>query len=167
MHQLNADEAVLCPPERRDARESIPAAVPIAARVPKTMKSSIPVYNADGSLYATASEQRLAYLQSAGLVDRVVRSRKRQIMRAILFTRPGESTPMPTGSAGTRYSRKERLEHGRGWDLTRLGGDRGGKNYAPAETCADFLQVVADCTVTTSPGEHRPARWTRCLKILP
>jgi len=53
------------------------------------MNPSIPVYNADGSLFASASEQRLARLQSAGLVDRVVRSRKGQVLRAILFTRPG------------------------------------------------------------------------------
>ena len=112
------------------------------------MSPSIPVYNADGSLYATASEQRLAHLQFAGLVDRVVRSRKGQVVRAILFIRRGESNPISVGSVGTRYSLKERLEHGRAWDLTRLGGNRSGKNYAPSETRADFLQVVADCTVT-------------------
>jgi hypothetical protein len=112
------------------------------------MNTSIPVYNADGSLFASASEQRLERLQSAGLIDRVVRSRKGLIVRAILFARPGESRPMSAGSVGTRYSLKERLEHGRAWDLTRLGGNRGGKNYAPPDTRADFLQVVADCTVT-------------------
>ncbi len=37
------------------------------------MKDLIPVYNADGSLYAWASEQRFARLQTAGLVARVVR----------------------------------------------------------------------------------------------
>jgi len=108
-------------------------------------RALIPVYHADGGLYSHVDGQRLERLQSVGLVDRVVRSRKGQIMRAILFLRRGESRAMPASSAGTRYSLKERLEHGRAWDLTRLGGNRGGKNYAPPETRADFLQVVADC----------------------
>jgi predicted XRE-type DNA-binding protein len=68
--------------ERRDARESTPAAVPAALRVSKTMNSSIPVYQADGSLYASVSEQRLTRLQAAGLLARVVRSRKGQVQRA-------------------------------------------------------------------------------------
>ena len=54
----------------------------------------IPVYNADGSLYAWASEQRFARLQLAGLVARVVCHRKGRINRAILFIRPGEPKPM-------------------------------------------------------------------------
>lgn len=112
------------------------------------MNSPIPVYNADGSLFACASEQRLARLESAGLVDRIVRSRKGQIMRAILFTRPGEAKPKSASSmAGTQYSHKERLEHGRAWDLKRLGGNRDGKTYAPTEMRDDFLRVVAGCTV--------------------
>jgi hypothetical protein len=112
------------------------------------MNPSIPVYNADGSLFASASEQRLARLQSAGLVDRVVRSRKGQIMRAILFTRPGEAKPMSARSmAGTQYSFEDRLAHGRAWDLKRLGGRRDGKTYAPPELRVAFLQVVADCIV--------------------
>ena len=113
------------------------------------MHTSIPIYNADGSLFTSASEQRLARLQAAGLVDRVVRSRKGQIMRAILFTRPGEAKPKSASSmAGTRYSHKERLEHGPAWDLKRLGGNRDGKTYAPPELQADFLRVIADCTVS-------------------
>lgn len=112
------------------------------------MNASIPVYNADGSLFACASEQRLARLQSAGLVNRVVRSRKGQIMRAILFTRPGEPKPLSSGSmVGTKYSYEERLEHGRAWDLKRLGGNRDGTTYAPPEMQADFLRVIAGCTV--------------------
>jgi hypothetical protein len=111
------------------------------------MNTSIPVYNADGSLSTSASEQRLARLESAGLVDRVVRSRKGLIMRAILFVRPGESKPMSAGSACTRYSLEERLKHGLVWDLKHLDGSRSGKNYAPRETRAPFLQVVDDCTV--------------------
>jgi len=78
----------------------------------------IPVYHADGSLYAWASEQRLARLQSAGLVARVVRQRKGHITRAILFLRPGDPKPLSTNSVmGTTYSFKEPLEHGRAWDL--------------------------------------------------
>jgi hypothetical protein len=111
------------------------------------MNASIPVYNADGSLFSCASEQRLARLQSAGLIDRLVRSRKGQVRRAILFIRPGEPKPMSARSmAGTRYSYEERLEHGRAWDLKHLGGNRDGKTYAPAETRTASLQVVADCT---------------------
>ena len=109
----------------------------------------IPVYNADGSLYAWASARRFARLQSAGLVARVVCHRKGRINRAILFIRPGEPTPMLAGSVvGTRYSFKERLEHGPAWDLKHLGGSRDGKTYAPASVRDAFLQVVADCTVS-------------------
>jgi hypothetical protein len=112
------------------------------------MNALIPVYHADGSLYAWASEQRLARLQSAGLVARVVRPRKGCISRAILFLRPGEPKPMSASSImGTRYSFKEALEHGRAWDLKRLGGNCDGKTYAPPEMRAAFFQVVADCTV--------------------
>ena len=112
------------------------------------MNTSIPVYQADGSLYASVSEQRLARLQSAGLVSRVVRHRKGHINRAILFLRPGEPKPLSAGAAtGTRYSFQEPLEHGRAWDLKHLGGDRDGKTYAPPQARLAFLQVVADCTI--------------------
>jgi len=108
----------------------------------------IPVYHADGGLYSHVDEQRLERLQSVGLIDRVVRSRKKQIMRAILFIRPGEAKPKSASSmSSTRYSHKERLEHGPAWDLKRLGGNREGKTYAPPEMRDDFLRVVADCTV--------------------
>jgi hypothetical protein len=112
------------------------------------MNVSIPVYHADGSLYAWASEQRFARLQSAGLVARVVRQRKGRINRAILFIRPGEPKPMPASSLmGTTYSFKESLEHGPAWELKHLGGSHDGKTYAPPEMRAVFLQVVADCLV--------------------
>ena len=112
------------------------------------MNSSIPVYHADGSLYACVSEQRLTSLQSAGLVARVVRHRKGHINRAILFLRPGEPKPLSAGSMmGTKYSFKESLGHGPAWDLKHLDGSRNGKTYAPPEARAAFLQVVADCTV--------------------
>ena len=50
----------------------LPAAVLATPRVSKMVKCSIPVYNADGSLFACVSEQRLARLQSAGLVSREI-----------------------------------------------------------------------------------------------
>jgi hypothetical protein len=112
------------------------------------MNCLIPVYNADGSVYACVSEQRLARLQSAGLVAHVVRHRKGHINRATLFMRPGEPKPMSASSVmGTRYSFRELLNHGQSWELKRLGGNRDGETYAPPETRAAFLQVVADCTV--------------------
>ncbi len=112
------------------------------------MNALIPVYHADGSLFAWASEQRFARLQSAGLVARVVRLRKGRISRAILFLRPGEPKPLSASAAtGTRYSFKEPLEHGWAWDLKHLGGDRDGKTYAPPQARLAFLQVVADCTI--------------------
>jgi hypothetical protein len=113
------------------------------------MNASIPAYQADGSLYACISEQRLARLQAAGLVARVVLSRKGQVQRVILFLQPGEPKPRSAGSvAGTRYSFKERLQHGRAWELKHLDGSRSGKTYAPTETRAAFFQVVADCSGT-------------------
>ena len=112
------------------------------------MNALIPVYHADGSLYAWASEQRFARLQSAGLVARVVRHRNGIINRAILFIRPGEPKPMSASSVmGTTYSFKEPLEHGWAWDLKHLDGARDGKTYAPAKMRAAFFQVVVDCTV--------------------
>ncbi|MBZ5729455.1 MAG: hypothetical protein LAP87_31325 [Acidobacteriia bacterium] len=112
------------------------------------MNALIPVYHADGSLYACASEQRFSRLQSAGLVARVVRNRKGQVKRATLFLRPGEPKPVSANSlAGTRYSFAEMLEHGPAWELKHLGGNRDGTTYAPSEARQDFLQVVADCTI--------------------
>ena len=136
------------PYERRDARESLSRSGSCHSTCAQNMNTSIPVYQADGSLYASVSEQRLARLQSAGLVARVVRHRKGHINRAILFLRPGEPKPMSVSSVmGTRYSFKEPLEHGRAWDLKHLGGDRDGKTYAPPQARLAFLQVVSDCTI--------------------
>ena len=110
------------------------------------MNVSIPVYQSDGSLYACVSAQRLARLQSTGLVARVVRHRKGHINRAILFIRPGEPKPTSASSVmGTRYSFKESLEHGPAWELKHLGGKHDGKTYAPPEARIPFLQVVSDC----------------------
>jgi hypothetical protein len=112
------------------------------------MNASIPVYQADGSLYACVSEQRLARLQSAGLFAHVVRHRNGHINRAILFLRLGEPKPLSASSvAGTRYSFKEPLDHGQAWELKQLDGKPNGKTYSPPETRAAFLQVVADCLV--------------------
>ncbi len=112
------------------------------------MNALIPVYHADGSLFAWVSEQRFARLQSAGLVARVVRHRKGHIKRAILFLRPGEPRPLSASSVmGTTYSFKESLEHGPTWELKHLGGTRDGKTYAPPEMRPAFLQVIADCLV--------------------
>jgi hypothetical protein len=112
------------------------------------MNSLIPVYHADGSLYAWASEQRFARLQSAGLVARVVRQRTGRINRVILFLRPGEPKPLSARSVmGTTYSFKESLEHGPAWELKHLDGTRDGKTYAPAKMRTAFLQVVAECLV--------------------
>jgi hypothetical protein len=113
------------------------------------MNRSIPVYQADGALYACVTEQRFNRLQSAGLVARVVRHRKGHINRAILFPRPGEPKPLSASSVmGTKYSFRELLGHGPAWELKHLGGDRDGTNYAPPEARGAFLRVVADCTVT-------------------
>src|ERR1039458_10620864 len=85
---------------------------------------------ADGSLHASVAEQRLARLQSAGLVARVVRHRKGHINRAILFLRPGESKPMLASSVmGTRYRPKELLDHGPAWALKRLCANRDREPY--------------------------------------
>jgi hypothetical protein len=112
------------------------------------MKASIPVYNADGSLYVTASAERLVRLQTAGFLARRVYNRKGEIMRAFLRIRPREAKPPGARSiAGTRYYRKERLSQGLVWDLKHLGGAHGGKTYAPPKARAAFFQVVADCTI--------------------
>lgn len=135
--------------ERRDARESTPAASLVLSVSLKTNAALIPVYKADGSIYAVVSEQRFERLQSAGLVARVVRSRNGHINRAILFLRPSEPKPVSASSVmGTRYSFKERLKHGPAWELKHLTGRRDEKTYTSPKTRATFVQVVADCTVT-------------------
>ena len=79
----------------------------------KAITGSIPVYRADHSLYARVSEQRLERLQSAGLVARVVRTRRGDVKRAILFVGPGEPSPILAGDlGGTRYSFREHLDSG-------------------------------------------------------
>lgn len=54
---------------------------------------------------------------------------------------------------GTRYSHREHLESGRiVHDLRRLGGARGGKNYAPPELSSIFLQVCIDAGLAVKPA---------------
>ena len=56
-----------------------------------------------------------------GLVARVVRSRKGDVKRAILFVGPGEPSPILAGYLGTRYSFREHLHSGyRVWALKRI-----------------------------------------------
>ena len=135
-----------------------PAAFPAAPQVSIIMNSSIPVYKADGSLYGCVSEQRLAKLQSAGLVARVVCHRKGHINRAILFLQPGESPARSASSVmGSRYSFKEPLKHGTAWELKHLDGSRRGTNYAPPAARDDFLQVIEDCLVPQTVSNKLPS----------
>jgi hypothetical protein len=109
------------------------------------MQTSIPIYEADGSLYGRATAQQLVRLQALGLVARVVQHPKGHINRAILFVRPGRKPLRRTAYLGTPYSFREHLEHGLAWELRRLGGTRDGKTYARPELRGVFLQVVRDC----------------------
>ena len=109
------------------------------------MTSSIPVYRADGSLFAHVTETRLQCLQSAGLVSRVVRHRKGHINRAILFGRPGEMAPTPARAyMATRYIFRERLEGGsRCWRHKRL--NLKDEDGVPFDGRSVFLAVVQEC----------------------
>jgi hypothetical protein len=99
----------------------------------------IPLYSADGELRDWITQGRLARLQAAGLIARVVRHRKGHINRAIMFRRPGEGRPAQVNDyAGTRYSFREHLDNGfLCWRLRRLGR---GDELRPI-----FLTVVTDC----------------------
>lgn len=120
------------------------------------MNQSIPVYRPDGSLYDCVSPQKLAKLEKDGFVAHVVRHRKGHINRAILCLRPGDPRPLAGGDvAGTRYSFKERLEHGRAWDLKHLGDDRDCKTYAPPDMRDAFLQVLIDCAKAPDRPQQR------------
>jgi hypothetical protein len=100
----------------------------------------IPLYTADGVLSDWISERRLARLEAAGLIARVVRH-KGHINRAILFRRPGEGAAVELRQyMGTRYSFRERLDNGRlCWRLRRLGR---GNELRPF-----FFAVVSGCMV--------------------
>lgn len=132
--------------ERRDAHESIPAATQLLLVSPKPTGSQIPVYRADLSLYAHVSEKRFERLQSVGLIARIVRSRKGDIKRAILFALPGE--PKETSARtylGKPYSYREHLDSGlRCWRLKRL--DWKDEDGVVIDTRGVFLRVVQECT---------------------
>jgi hypothetical protein len=82
--------------------------------VPEIMNSSIPVYNADGSLYACVSEVRFNRLNTAGLIARTVQHKKGHINRAILRGSPDDPTPLQIGAyQGTRHIYRQKLESGR------------------------------------------------------
>ena len=117
----------------------------LRSRVSKTINASIPVYRADRSLYGHVSEERLARLQSAGLVARVVRHRKGYINRVILLGQPGEPNPVPTGAyLGTRYVLKQQLDSGsQCWRFKPV--DRKDEDGIVFDGRAVFLQVVQDC----------------------
>lgn len=77
------------------------------------MAKLIALYSADGELTDWISPQRLARLESAGLIARVVRHPKGHVNRAYLYRRPGEGSPVTLGQyLGTRYHRREQLETG-------------------------------------------------------
>ena len=121
------------------------------------MPDLTPIYLADGSLYAWATDQRLATLQSAGLVSRVVRRRNGAVTRAILHLRPGDPQPsLPNSVLGVRYAVREHLSHGPAWDLRHLGGSQDGSSYAPPESREPFLRVLRDCTIEGSTSADHP-----------
>jgi hypothetical protein len=103
------------------------------------VEQRIPLYSADGELADWVSQQRLARLQAAGLLARVVRHRKGHINRAILFRRPGEAPPVKLRQyLGTRYSFPEHLDNGYiAWALKRLG--------RSDELRPVFLAVLLEC----------------------
>lgn len=109
------------------------------------MKSSIPVYNSDGSLFENVSPDGLMRLQRAGLIARVVRHRKGHVNRAILFERPNAARPLPRSAyAGKKSSFETTSERGRSWELRRLGGVRGDKTFAPGDIAPLFAGVLVD-----------------------
>jgi len=87
-------------------------------------------------------------MEAAGLIARIVRSRSGAIQRAIMTARQGEFPVARTAYMGTKYSFRDRLQHGVCWDLKRLGGARWGTNYAPEEVRPLFFQVVRECLVS-------------------
>jgi hypothetical protein len=114
-------------------------------RVSEIMNSSIPVYCADGSLYACVNEARFKRLESAGLIARTVRHRKGHVNRAILFRSPDDPTPpQPSAYQGTRYSYPEKLESGlHCWRHKKLDLKDADGNALNVRSL--FQQVVKDC----------------------
>ena len=111
------------------------------------MNHRIPLYTAEGELADWISEQRLARLEAAGLIARVVRHPKGHINRAILFRRPGEGAAVELRQyMGTRYSFREHLDNGRlCWKLRRL--DLRDEDGVPFNNRAVFMRVIRECLV--------------------
>ena len=124
------------------------------------MNLLIPIYHCDGSICGWVDDQRLAALESAGLLSRVVRQRHGVITRAILHMRPGDPKPVaPSTLLGTRYAVRQHLSCGPAWDLKHLGGSQDSSTYAPPESRADFMRVVEGCTTrrTSASGGATPS----------
>jgi hypothetical protein len=113
----------------------------------KSNVGSIPLYRADCGLCTHISEQQLRQLELASVVARVVRSRKGQIKRAILFAQASESTPRSAAALmATRYSFNEHLRDGsRCWKLRRV--DPKGDDSEVIDGRAAFQSVVEGCIV--------------------
>jgi len=118
------------------------------------MAPLIPIYDSDGNLHTWASQERLAELQSRGLLSDIVRRRNGTVVRASLLFRPG------TFSAN-RYSYRQHLGHGVAWELRHLGGNSTGSTYAPPETRADFFAVVNSCTAPPPASAEQAATSSR------
>lgn len=86
------------------------------------MSQRIPLYTADGELIDWISPQRLARLESVGLIASVVMHPKGHVNRAYLYRRPGEGRPVSLSQyMGTRYHYRERLQTGYVcWALRRI-----------------------------------------------
>lgn len=112
------------------------------------MPDSVPIYRADGPLIDWADDQRLARLESFGLVARLVRRRDGAPARAYLHVRPGDPKPTsPAALLGTRYAVRERLSHGPQWDLRHLGSDRDVRTTKLA-TCRSVAAWRAQSRIT-------------------
>ncbi len=103
------------------------------------MQKQIALYTADGQLCDHITQQRLARLQAANLIARVVRHRKGHVNRAVMFRRPGETKASSLRDyLGTQYSFREHLDSGHvAWKLKPLGK---GDELRPI-----FMQVVTGC----------------------
>ena len=106
----------------------------------------IPVYSLDGGVERRRITSRAALAQEAQQLLTLVRNRKGAITRAFRTKADKSTNLLKTAYMGTAYSYLEKLPSGHQCaDLTRLGGGRHGKNYAPASLRPIFLKVVTDC----------------------
>lgn len=108
---------------------------------PLKQPRDIPLYAYDGALVEYTYAERIARLETCGLV-RVIRHKKGMIARAIFYAREGDPRPADLRDyVGQEYSFKERLDDGhRVWKLKRLGK---GDELRPI-----FLRVLNDCLVS-------------------